>query len=184
MHIIPYLPGNATLRKLSVSVYNVKQLRNNRLTCPEGSKNPLECELRKKPQYLIFKANLRKGCLLSKYFVVDELGLHDKDYYSHSHVYLYFTISDEKHNCSSHNYEIIGETDPYYSNIEECDVLSNFRQDIGLAGHTTIDEGMTTSASNYSVQPTRLLDMSEVDIHPLPANGVGSSKHVLKIKQL
>ena len=55
-------------------------------------------------------------------------------------------------------------------------MLSNFRQDIGLAGHTTINEGMTTSESNYSVQPTRLVDTSEVDIHPLPANGVGVIK--------
>ena len=74
----------------------------------------------------------------------------------------YLTISDKRYNGSLHEYEIIGETDPYYSNVEECDMLSNFCQDI--AGHTTIDEGLTTLASNYPVQP--------VDIHPPPANGV------------
>ena len=65
------------------------------------------------------------------------------------------------------NYDIIAETDPYYWNVDEFDMLSNFRQDI--AGHATIDEGMTTSASDYPAQPTRLLDMSEIDIHLPPA---------------
>ena len=81
----------------------------------------------------------------------------------------YLTISDKPYNGSLHEYEIIGETDPYNSNIDESDMLSNFRQDIGLSGHITIDERMTTSASNYPVQPTGLLDMSKIDIHLLPA---------------
>ena len=64
-------------------------------------------------------------------------------------------------------------------------MLSNFRQDICLAGHTTIDEGMTTSASDYPAPPTRLLDKSKIDIHFPPANVVAkSSIDLLKIKHL
>ena len=79
----------------------------------------------------------------------------------------YFTFSDKVYNGSIHDYEIIDETDPYYWNVDEFDMLSNFPQDI--AGHATIDEGMTTAASYYPAQPTRLLDMSEIDIHLPPA---------------
>ena len=87
----------------------------------------------------------------------------------------YLTISDKRYNGSLHEYEIIGETDPYYSNVEECDMLSNFLQDI--AGPTTIDEGMTALASNYPVQPTKLLDMNEIYIHLPPANRVAGIIH-------
>ena len=79
----------------------------------------------------------------------------------------YFTFSDKVYNGSIHDYEIIDETDPYYWNVDEFDMLSNLRQDI--AGHAAIDDGMTTSASDYPAQPTRLLDMSEIDIHLPPA---------------
>mgnify|MGYP001793157210 CR=1 FL=1 len=57
-------------------------------------------------------------------------------------------------------------------------MLSNFHQDI--AGHTTINEGITTAASDpsppLSAQPTRFLDTSEIDIHFPPANRVGVLK--------
>ena len=109
---------------------------------------------------------------------VDELGLYDKNYYNPLHAYFYFTISDEQHNRSLHDYEIIGETYPYYWNIDEADMLGNFHQNI--ADHTTIDEGMTTAASDHppplSAQPTRFLDPSEIDIHYPPANVVGAIK--------
>ena len=82
----------------------------------------------------------------------------------------YFTFLDKLCNGSLHNYEIIEETDPYYWSIDEFDMLSNFRQDIGLAGHATVDERIIASASNYPAQPSRLLDMSEIDIHLPPAN--------------
>ena len=61
-------------------------------------------------------------------------------------------------------------------------MLSNFHQDI--AGHTTINEGMTTAASDrpppLSAQPTRFLDTSEIDIHFPPANRVGVIKSCVK----
>ena len=62
-------------------------------------------------------------------------------------------------------------------------MLSNFHQDI--AGHTTIDEGMTTAASDcpppLTAQPTRFLDTSEIDIHiPPAANRLGVSKTYIK----
>ena len=85
---------------------------------------------------------------------------------------MYFTFSDRPCNGSIHDYEIIEETDPYYWSIDEFDMLSKFCHDIGLAGQTTIDERIATSASDYPAQPTRLLDMSEIDMHFPPANGV------------
>ena len=110
------------------------------------------------------------------YIVVDELGLHDKDNLplccpikTIICMRCYFTFSDKTYNGYIHDYEIIDETDPYYWNVDEF--ASNFRQEI--AGHAAIDDVMTTATSDYPAQPTRLLDMSEIDIHLPPASVAG-----------
>ena len=73
-----------------------------------------------------------------------------------SYVYLYSIFLGSTINDSLPDYDVIGETDPYYWSIDEFDMLSNFNQEI--ADQAAIADTMPSLCAQ------RLMDVNKLDL--------------------
>ena len=84
-----------------------------------------------------------------------------------SYVYLYSIFLGSTINDSLPDYDVIGETDPYYWSIDEFDMLSNFNQEI--ADQAAIADTMPSLVDGCSppaplLCAQRLMDVNKLDL--------------------